>query len=342
MARKVALSLMAPQNKEARGHKMFMKRRKKSDRWVAGQMVPQEDEYYEVYSDEEEKYYNPNPWRASGMEDKSHTWQPVKPTPPPPPPKPVPAYQAPKPFQPAIPPAPPAPPAPPTPQMWEPRAVDQSHIWQPKIQEAPDERRMAAMSHNEVEDMLLRSQKTKHDAVAPEVAFSLADDLRNMKGRGGRLFAKRRERAEQWVVDDDNVQRPSAPNPEIMKRLATQSAIDRARSPAHGGGQAAPSHPVQPITNGMPKNRLTGMIKNKAPMTPWEAAERSTTGNVEAAFSHLHQPILSKKNFSVKSNLNKPTSVFQAAPQSGGWGMPSKWLNRHQTILQTFLNFFLN
>ncbi len=36
MARKVAMSLMSPANKKARGHKMFMKRVKKSSRWVAG------------------------------------------------------------------------------------------------------------------------------------------------------------------------------------------------------------------------------------------------------------------------------------------------------------------
>ena len=50
MARKVALSLMSPANKKARGHKMFMKRLHKSSRWVAG--VGEHPEQVEFYMEE--------------------------------------------------------------------------------------------------------------------------------------------------------------------------------------------------------------------------------------------------------------------------------------------------
>jgi hypothetical protein len=36
MARKVALSLISPANKNARGHKMFLKRKQKSRKWTTG------------------------------------------------------------------------------------------------------------------------------------------------------------------------------------------------------------------------------------------------------------------------------------------------------------------
>lgn len=36
MARKVALSLESPANRRARGHKMFMKRKMKSEHWASG------------------------------------------------------------------------------------------------------------------------------------------------------------------------------------------------------------------------------------------------------------------------------------------------------------------
>ena len=39
-----------------------------------------------------------------------------------------------------------------------------------------------------------------------QVCFNLADDLRNMKGKGARLFAKRQAKSESWTVsaDDDD------------------------------------------------------------------------------------------------------------------------------------------
>lgn len=42
-----------------------------------------------------------------------------------------------------------------------------------------------------------------------QVCFNLADDLRNMKGKGARLFAKRQAKSESWAVsaDDDDDER---------------------------------------------------------------------------------------------------------------------------------------
>lgn len=41
MARKVALSLIAPANRNARGHRMFVKRKQKAIKWTTG-MEPSE------------------------------------------------------------------------------------------------------------------------------------------------------------------------------------------------------------------------------------------------------------------------------------------------------------
>ena len=67
----MALSLEAPANQRARGHKMFMKRKEKAHRWVAGELQAlgftaqmmreeaalQQQQQQEEEEEEEEKYY---------------------------------------------------------------------------------------------------------------------------------------------------------------------------------------------------------------------------------------------------------------------------------------------
>lgn len=45
----------------------------------------------------------------------------------------------------------------------------------------------------------------QHDAVSPEVCHNIVRDLNAQAGRGAQLFAKRKKKSEEWVVDDNKV-----------------------------------------------------------------------------------------------------------------------------------------
>ena len=388
MARRVAMSLMSPANKKARGHKMFMRRLKKSSRWVAGfGGQPEEIEYYiEDYEDEEpdEKYYAPNPWATMG-----HTWQPPPPTAPKPKPaayhgptfhpNPAPEPQL-SPYQPAFPagaspravsPQPPVPHVPlpepyhlpkqeqkpesfqlamnpayrpsipkpfrlatdehvteaPQPLSFggyeEPDAVDgarDSPVFKPsaefnkefneqmEIPMAPPpppppiptlsnwatsipsrygedkENQKKVLNPDEFEKVRLYGKKSMHNMVSPQVCFSLADDLRNMKGKGGKLFAKRRAKAEKWVVEDKTGQNLPGPNNEIRAKILGQSQMNL-NSPQSPPIRQSVDEMDYSRPSGGP-NRLKELIdsSNKSGVSPWEAA---IEGNVNMAFDHL-------------------------------------------------------
>ena len=65
------------------------------------------------------------------------------------------------------------------------------------------------MSADELERMRLFADKSRHDAVPPQLCFNLAADLRRSTSRGGRMFAKRRANADQWTVENSPL--PPAP-----------------------------------------------------------------------------------------------------------------------------------
>jgi len=107
-----------------------------------------------------------------------------------------------------------------------------------------------------------------------QVCFNIADDLRNMKGRGARLFAKRQAKSESWTVsadnDDTTTTEPAAePSASIQQKLSAQH-----KPPSPAGDPA------------VPVNRLKEMVELPRPaMTPWDAAAQY--GTVDPAFAHL-------------------------------------------------------
>ena len=187
MARKVAQSLTAPMNVSARGHQMFIKRKEKSDKWSTDfdEGVGGRSAAF-LDSDSEDLYYNPTPWAA----DRS----------------------------------------------WSTAANDGlsrktdfsgtaapigTHLFAPNLGRVKDDR---ALSAEEFERMRLYEQKTTHDTVAPQVCFSIANDLKQMKGKGGRLFAKHKARSDKFVVggDDDEDVGESRPNPNVLEKLSNE------------------------------------------------------------------------------------------------------------------------
>ena len=266
MARVVALSLMSPANVTARGHKMFIKRRQKAQKWTTddfGHLQDTNPEYFtfeEPDSEQEEKYYNPNPWRPA------HTWE-------------APTHMLPQTahtlphtahdarhtnlMTPAAAPPPCNIPVPPP-------VPSGTGSWRGKTADYVDTNKRV-MSSNESEQLRLYGQKTSHTGVSPQTCFSLAKDLRNMKGKGGRLFAKRKARVDKLITDESNAPPPPAPTPELIKKLT--------------GGMVPPPQPPADATPVNSKPRLQQMIDMPKPaMTPWEAAQR---GDIDKAFDHI-------------------------------------------------------
>lgn len=45
----------------------------------------------------------------------------------------------------------------------------------------------------------------KHDTISPEICHDLVKDLNSPVGKGAELFAKRKKKSEEWVVDEEKV-----------------------------------------------------------------------------------------------------------------------------------------
>ena len=93
---------------------------------------------------------------------------------------------------------------------WKPKPYDLTSVslspipklFAPLVPPASEEK-AKYMSADEFERMRLFEDKTTHDTVAPQLCFSLASDLRQSGSKGGRMFAKRRAKADQWTVGND-------------------------------------------------------------------------------------------------------------------------------------------
>lgn len=289
MARTVALSLTAPDNASARGHRMFMKRMETADKWVVDadkvdRLVHQLGGGHHHHPDPD-PYYNPTPWSATAADWKAASQGTGG--------------------------MPPAPPPPPLPTMT-------SKLFAPK----------RCLDGGEFERLRLLGEKTTHCAVSPQVCFSLAEDLRQSKGRAGRMFAKRRARAEEWTVEGGAPPGGvvGGPDPKVLQRI----------SGGYGGGEPVPvetgtvsvnTDGVDAAVAGAPVvNRLKEMVElPKAKMTPWDAV--AEFGNVDLAFEHLEgisfvrpsrsNPYADQVAFSLQEATQK-----RSGPRPGGRHLP--------------------
>merc|ERR1712223_1854396 len=57
----------------------------------------------------------------------------------------------------------------------------------------------------------------------PEIAKVLVEGMNNCKGRGGELFAKRRKKADKWVVDENQIGMGAHPSDFADEFMAQQS-----------------------------------------------------------------------------------------------------------------------
>lgn len=169
-----------------------------------------------------------------------------------------------------------------------PLSLPTSVMFAPRLPTEKDVEKLNAMSNEELDRMILLERKTTHTNVSPQVCFSLVDDLKSLKGKGGKLFAKRQAKSETWDKSAGN-QPPTEggegstaePGIELDPRVGEKlKAEHRTKAAAANREPGSVSGAVAPV------NRLKDMVEiQKAAITPWDAAAQY--GSVEKAFEHL-------------------------------------------------------
>jgi hypothetical protein len=115
----------------------------------------------------------------------------------------------------------------------------------------PEKNTHMALKKDEFERLRLQAQKCDHKVVPPGQCFDIVADLKASKGRGGRLFERRKNRADKFIIDESNA-RVSGPKHTRLEDMV---------------GQGGPL---------------------KSSKSPWEAAQ-SGKGSVDDAFQHLSE-----------------------------------------------------
>lgn len=137
----------------------------------------------------------------------------------------------------------------------------------------PETNTHMALKKDEFERLRLQAQKCDHRAVPPSTCFDIVADLKASKGRGGRLFERRKNRADKFIIDESNA-RVAVPKPPRLEDLLGQ------------GGHL------------------------KSTKSPWEAARENERGAVDAAFDHLgERERMAKLNQIIKYTSPKPAPL---------------------------------
>uniref|UniRef100_T1IUM2 Uncharacterized protein n=1 Tax=Strigamia maritima TaxID=126957 RepID=T1IUM2_STRMM len=132
----------------------------------------------------------------------------------------------------------------------------------------------------------------EHNVISPDICFELVRDLNSPTGKGAQLFAKRKKKSENWIVDENTVK-------ETQLKQHTELADINKRLPqpktAAAAAAAAAAAPYKPP----PANKLKEINERINPRvkyvkSPWEAALESPLGSCEAAFVEVkpHAPPL--------------------------------------------------
>ena len=77
-----------------------------------------------------------------------------------------------------------------------------------------------ALTQDQFERLRLEAKKCEHKAVPPDTCFGIVADLKAHKGKGGRMFERRRERTDKYVIDESNSR--LAHNPKRLEHILGQ------------------------------------------------------------------------------------------------------------------------
>ena len=118
-----------------------------------------------------------------------------------------------------------------------------------------------SLGKDDFERLRLEAKKCDHRVVSPGLCFDIVADLRTSKGRGGRMFERRKNRADKFIIDADTV-RPVEPR---TKRLQTLPGIDQRQNSCS---------PLEKCRNIKPANRNESFLASLDDLTTQERHAR--------------------------------------------------------------------
>ncbi|GFT49579.1 uncharacterized protein NPIL_690152 [Nephila pilipes] len=136
---------------------------------------------------------------------------------------------------------------------------------------------------------------SEHNVVSPEVCHGLVKDLQSPVGKGAALFAKRKKKSEEWVVDEEKV-----------KAMLREN-----------------ERKITPVPQTSTYNQYSTFSRQdvKLVKSPWEAAMESPYGFCDAAFArvnpdHLADTVI-KAAETKRRNSNTPTVSREPSRMEG-------------------------
>ena len=133
----------------------------------------------------------------------------------------------------------------------------------PRVATQVSDGQKMSMSKAEFEQMRLVAPKVDHHGVSPSQCFTIAADLhKGGRNKGAKLFQKRQQRVEKFVIDETNVMRsPVSPSTKLDYIVQQGGTPQPSKNPwnaaAHGDVNRAFSHmPAQLPLQPLPKHNL--------------------------------------------------------------------------------------
>ncbi|KAL8600632.1 hypothetical protein ACOMHN_030288 [Nucella lapillus] len=95
---------------------------------------------------------------------------------------------------------------------------------------SPERNTKMSMKKDEFERMRLQAMKCDHRTVSPGTCFDIAADLKAHKGRGGRMFERRKNRSDKFIIDESNAKMPG-PKHTKLEDIIGRAPLKSSKSP---------------------------------------------------------------------------------------------------------------